>query len=118
MPVLRCPLCRSVLSRQTYERVVGVWDARKTSEDELRKKVADLREAKRQLNLERKRLARDMRQKLKDAGAPIEAVSRALRHSSVATTEKYYARIRSEKLGTFCREPGKRRLSRHSIPAD
>lgn len=34
-------------------------------------------------------------QKLKDHGAPIEAVSRALRHSSTATTEKFYARIRS-----------------------
>jgi len=36
-------------------------------------------------------------QKLKDAGAPIEAVSKALRHSSTVTTERFYARIRSEK---------------------
>lgn len=36
-------------------------------------------------------------QKLKDAGAPIEAVSKALRHTTVATTEKFYARIRSNR---------------------
>ena len=35
-------------------------------------------------------------EKLKDAGAPIEAVSKALRHTTVATTEKFYARIRSK----------------------
>ncbi len=35
-------------------------------------------------------------QKLKDNGAEIEAVSRALRHSSVATTERFYARIRTK----------------------
>jgi len=36
-------------------------------------------------------------QKLKDRGAPIEAVSRALRHSSTATTERFDARIRTER---------------------
>jgi integrase/recombinase XerD len=36
-------------------------------------------------------------QKLKDRGAPIETVSRALRHSSTATTERFYARIRTER---------------------
>lgn len=32
----------------------------------------------------------------KDRGAPIEAVSRALRHASTHTTEAYYARIRAD----------------------
>jgi len=32
----------------------------------------------------------------KDAGAPIEAISKVLRHSSSKTTERYYARIRPE----------------------
>lgn len=32
----------------------------------------------------------------KDRGVPIEVVSKALRHTSTATTEAYYARIRSE----------------------
>lgn len=32
----------------------------------------------------------------KDIGAPIEVVSRALRHTSTKTTEEFYARIRSE----------------------
>ncbi|MEM0343651.1 MAG: site-specific integrase [Thermoplasmata archaeon] len=32
----------------------------------------------------------------KDAGAPIEAISKVLRHSSSMTTERYYARIRPE----------------------
>lgn len=36
-------------------------------------------------------------QRLKDRGAPIEAVSKALRHSSTATTERFYARIRTER---------------------
>jgi integrase len=36
-------------------------------------------------------------QRLKDRGAPIETVSKALRHSSTATTERFYARIRTER---------------------
>jgi len=35
-------------------------------------------------------------QDAKDRGAPIEAVSRALRHASTHTTEAYYARIRAD----------------------
>jgi integrase len=35
-------------------------------------------------------------QRLKDMGAPIEAVSKCLRHTDTGTTERYYARIRSE----------------------
>jgi integrase len=35
-------------------------------------------------------------QECKDAGAPIEAISKVLRHSSSNTTERYYARIRPE----------------------
>jgi integrase len=35
-------------------------------------------------------------QMCKDRGASIEAVSRALRHSTTVTTERYYARIRPE----------------------
>jgi len=35
-------------------------------------------------------------QSCKDAGAPIEAISKVLRHSSGKTTERYYARIRPE----------------------
>lgn len=36
-------------------------------------------------------------QKLKDNGAPIENVSVALRHKTVATTEQFYARIRTDR---------------------
>lgn len=32
----------------------------------------------------------------RDKGMPIELISKMLRHTNVATTEKYYARIRSE----------------------
>jgi len=35
-------------------------------------------------------------QMCKDAGVPIEAISKVLRHSSSKTTEQYYARIRPE----------------------
>lgn len=35
-------------------------------------------------------------QRAKDMGAPIEAVSKCMRHTSTRTTELYYARIRSE----------------------
>lgn len=35
-------------------------------------------------------------QRLKDLGAPIEAVSKCLRHTDTRTTERYYARIRNE----------------------
>lgn len=36
-------------------------------------------------------------QGLKDHGAPIENVSMALRHKTVATTEQFYARVRTER---------------------
>jgi integrase len=36
-------------------------------------------------------------QKLKDHGAPIENVSMALRHKTVATTEQFYARVRTDR---------------------
>ncbi len=36
-------------------------------------------------------------QRLKDNGAPIENVSAALRHKTVATTERFYARVRTER---------------------
>lgn len=32
----------------------------------------------------------------KDGGAPIEAVSKALRHRNTVTTERYYARMTDE----------------------
>ena len=32
----------------------------------------------------------------KDRGASIEAVARALRHSTTKTTERYYARVQTE----------------------
>lgn len=35
-------------------------------------------------------------QEAKDKGVSIEAVSKAMRHSNSSTTEKFYARIRSE----------------------
>lgn len=35
-------------------------------------------------------------QAAKDAGAPIQAVSRALRHRTTKTTEAFYARIRAD----------------------
>jgi integrase len=43
-------------------------------------------------------------QKAKDNGAPIEAVSKCMRHGSTATTEKYYARIRSETAFSLVRQ--------------
>ena len=36
-------------------------------------------------------------QRLKDNGAPIENVSAALRHKTVATTERFYARVRTDR---------------------
>ncbi len=66
LPSLRCPLCGSLLAKRTYERVVGSWDARKTYEEELRRKVADLRAAKRQLGLDRKRMERELRQRMNE----------------------------------------------------
>ena len=41
-------------------------------------------------------LRQSFAQKLKDRAVPIEAVSKALRHSSTATTERFYARIKTE----------------------
>ena len=43
-------------------------------------------------------------QKSKDLGAPIEAVSQCLRHTSTRTTELYYARIRSDTAFSLVRQ--------------
>jgi integrase len=43
-------------------------------------------------------------QKSKDLGAPIEAVSKCLRHTSTRTTELYYARIRSDTAFSLIRQ--------------
>lgn len=43
-------------------------------------------------------------QKAKDLGAPIEAVSKCMRHTSTRTTELYYARIRSDTAFSLVRQ--------------
>ena len=43
-------------------------------------------------------------QRLKDLGAPIEAVSKCLRHTDTKTTERYYARIRNETAFSLVRQ--------------
>ncbi|HEX9907657.1 MAG TPA: site-specific integrase, partial [Thermoplasmata archaeon] len=46
-------------------------------------------------------------QRAKDMGAPIEAVSKCMRHTSTRTTELYYARIRSESAFSLVRQAWK-----------
>ena len=60
-------------------------------------------------------------QTLKDANAPIEAISKCLRHSSTKTTEQYYGRIRAESAFSQVRAAWQARkpLSQEiPIPAD
>lgn len=54
-------------------------------------------------------------QRAKDGGASIEAVSRAMRHRSSVTTERYYARVRPDRA---FEEVRRALLAQNSIPGD
>ncbi len=76
-----------------YRRVSG--DLGPWSEAMLRKLKAEMERAS-GVRFHLRTLRPTFAQTAKDAGVPIEAVSRALRHSSTRTTEAYYARMRGE----------------------
>ncbi|MEM2891622.1 MAG: site-specific integrase [Thermoplasmata archaeon] len=59
-------------------------------------------------------------QSCKDAGAPIEAISKVLRHTSSNTTERYYARIRSESAFSLVKDAWQARkpLQAQSVQID
>ncbi len=57
-------------------------------------------------------------QKSKDLGVLIEAVSKALRHTSTLTTEKYYARMRSESAFSQMRQAWEAPVAAKSQNAD
>jgi len=77
-----------------YRRVsgeIGPWSAAM-----LRKLKADLQERSEVSFRGLKTFRATFAQRAIDAGARIEAVSRAMRHGSTKTTERYYARIRAD----------------------
>lgn len=76
-----------------YRRVSG--DLGPWSEAMLRKLKAEMERAS-GVRFHLRTLRPTFAQTAKDAGVPIEAVSRALRHGSTRTTEAYYARMRGE----------------------
>lgn len=69
----------------------------------LRKMASDLREAS-GVRFAMKDMRSTFAQTAKDADVSIEAVSRAMRHKSTKTTERYYARMRPEQAFRELRE--------------
>ncbi len=61
----RCPLCKQVVTEELYEKITGIWKERKAQEkllrEEKRKLLLQQREARRQLESEKKRLKREQR---------------------------------------------------------
>ena len=80
------------LRKDNLGQAMGPW-----SDAHLRKLKADLQERSGVRFRGLKTLRATFAQVAVDRGAPIEAVSRALRHRTTKTTEAYYARIRADK---------------------
>lgn len=82
--------CEWILPYRQVEGDLGAW-----SEPMLRKLKGEL--ARRSgVVFSLKTFRATFAQRAKDLGVPIEAISRALRHSSTETTEAFYARIRAD----------------------
>ena len=82
--------CEALLPYRRVSGEIGPWSAAM-----LRKLKAGL-ERKSGVRFSLKTFRATFAQLAKDAGVGIEAVSRALRHSSTITTERFYARIRAD----------------------
>lgn len=82
--------CEALVPLRSWDGRLGPW-----SEAGLRKLVADLREAS-GVRFSLKTFRATFAQRAVDAGVPIEVVSRALRHASTKTTERWYARVRTD----------------------
>ncbi len=52
----KCPLCDSSLTENQYYKIVGVWDAKKKFEDDLKKQLESARETKEKLLKEKKEI--------------------------------------------------------------
>jgi hypothetical protein len=64
-----CPLCGSVLTREKYLEIVGVWQERKRLESSLKGERRKLQEEKARLHAAKKAMRREMKQATKDAAA-------------------------------------------------
>lgn len=59
----KCPLCGSLLSEVNYYKIIGIWDEKVKAEERIRKELEEAKRQKKllieQLNLEKKKLARE-----------------------------------------------------------
>jgi hypothetical protein len=65
----KCPLCNSNLTETRYYEIVGVWDAKKKFEEDLKKQLATAKIEREKLESDRKKLVKDqveLKKKLED----------------------------------------------------
>lgn len=68
-----CPLCGSLLTRDRYLQIVGVWEERKRLEGSLQRELHQLRDERARLRHENQRMRADMKRNIKDAAAKATA---------------------------------------------
>lgn len=64
-----CPLCESVLTREKYLDIVGVWEERKRLETSLKREMQTIREERIRLREDRERMKREMKLAVREAAA-------------------------------------------------
>lgn len=52
----RCPLCGSLLTHARYYEIIGVWEERQKLEKTLREQLQNLRDERKKLLLEKKKI--------------------------------------------------------------
>lgn len=63
----KCPLCESLLSESRYYEIVGVWEAKKKFEDELKKKIEIVKQQQQKLLKEKEDIKKKFEIEKKDA---------------------------------------------------
>lgn len=64
-----CPLCGSVLTRETYLEIVGVWEERKRLESSLKREMQEIKEERARLRQDRKTMQREKKLAVREASA-------------------------------------------------
>jgi len=63
----RCPLCKSILSRDRYLQIIGVWEERSKLENSLKSQIRKLKDEKERTLKEKRRLKLEMKKQIQEA---------------------------------------------------
>lgn len=67
MKKFRCPLCGSLLSKNRYYEIIGVWEERQKLEKDLREQLQNLKREKQKLLREKKEFKEQLKEQMKKA---------------------------------------------------